>query len=349
MLMTDLPETMPATMPEFLARFGSSAACREYLLERRWPEGFVCTGCSHRRCYWLTKKTNVCECAGCGSQTSILTGTVFEQTKTALSTWFLAIYLFAGSKGGISALELQRQLGFKSDQTAWTWLHKLRAAMSVRGKPLDGRVEVDEAYVGGVKAGKRGRGAAGKSLVAGAVEARSFEVVAPDPARLRGIARTLAERVAERLAGGGESTRRCLGRIRLGKIADVSANSLECFIKSSIAPGATIVSDGWRAYLGATKDDYKHDRIILSKTEGKAHEYLPGPHLIFALLKRVLLGTYHGGVSAGHLPAYLDEFTFRSNRRGMTPAGRAMRLIDRAVATLPVPNHMILRRTKIAT
>ena len=344
-----LPPDLPATMPDFLARFGTDLACRDYLFQRRWPDGFRCADCGHHRCYFLTRKINVCECTSCGSQVSLLTGTIFEQTKTGLSKWFLAIYLFAGSKGGIAALELQRHLGFRSDQTAWVWLSKIRAAMDARGTTLDGRVEVDETYIGGPEPGKRGRGAGGKTLVAGAVEVRTREVVAPDPGRLRGIARKLAEGVAARLAEGLGTTRRCLGRTRLGRIENVSANALQSFIKLSIAPGATIVTDGWRGYLGPTKQGYTHDRIILSKTDGKAHDNLPGPHLVFMLQKRLLLGTYHGGVSPERLPAYLDEFQFRFNRRSMTPARRAMRLIERAIETPPLTIRMIFNQIKVST
>ena len=173
MLPTDLPETLP----EFLARFGTDEACRDHLFTLRWPRGFYCD-CGNSRCYLLSARTNVYECSQCGAQHSLLTGTIFEQTKTGLSKWFLAIYLFAGSKGGISALELKRHLGFGSDQTAWTWLHKIRRAMSVRGAPLAGPVEVDETFLGGPKPGKRGRGAEGKTLAVVAVETRTYAVEA---------------------------------------------------------------------------------------------------------------------------------------------------------------------------
>ena len=350
----------PTTMPEFLARFGSNRLCRDHVFERRWPDGFSCERCRHRRCYWLATKSNVCECAGCGRQVSILTGTIFEQTKTGLSTWFLAIYLFASSKGGISALELQRQLGFKSNQTAWVWLLKIRAAMAVRGAPLEGRVEVDETYLGGSEPGKRGRhasraghdGAAGEIMVAGAVETRSVPVTATDPARLNGDARKRAEGVLARLAEGLETglspTRRRLGRVRLGCLGDASAKTLQHFMKASIAAGATIVSDGWRGDLGAANNGDAHQRIIVSKTAAKAREILPGPHLIFALVKRLLLGTYHGGVGKRHFGAYLDEYIFRFNRRGAPPAGRAMRLIDRALTTQPLAIRMIFARPESA-
>ena len=337
MLPTDLPERLP----EFLARFGTDEACRDHLFAQRWPQGFRCD-CGNSRCYLLSTRTNVYECSQCGAQHSLLVGTIFEQTKTGLSKWFLAIYLFAGSKGGISALELKRHLGFGSDQTAWTWLHKIRRAMSVRGAPLAGPVEVDETFLGGPKPGKRGRGAEGKTLVVGAVETRTYEVEAPDPAPLRGIARRLAERAAERRSKGGGSTRFCLGRARLGVIEGASVKALENFIKNAIEPGASIATDGWKAYLGLGSKGYVHERIIVSKGECKAHEYLPASHLVFTLLKRVLVGTYHGGISPRHTPAYLDEIVFRFNRRSLKPAHLAQRVIERAMETQPVRNRTIL-------
>src|SRR3954470_12777510 len=167
-----LPDDLPQDFLEFNARFGTDEQCREYLFRARWPDGFRCDGCGHDHAYTLRTRL-VYECVACRKQHSLLAGTIFEQTKTALARWFLAVYLVTSSKGGIAAAELQRQLGFGSYQNAWSWLHKLREAM-VRPdrEPLAGRVEADETYVGGPRPGKRGRGAAGKTLAAGAGEAR---------------------------------------------------------------------------------------------------------------------------------------------------------------------------------
>src|SRR3954470_20309913 len=201
---TMLPDDLPEDMPSFLARFGTDEQCREYLFKARWPEGFRCAACGHDDAYALRTKI-VYECVACRKQHSLLAGTIFEQTKTGLAKWFLAIHLVTSSKGGIAATELKRQLGLGSYQTAWTWLHKLRKAM-VRPdrEPLAGRVEADETHVGGPRPGKRGRGAprpagrgrapAGKTLVGGAVE-----------------------------AGRGEARGRRLGRLRLAPLADASA------------------------------------------------------------------------------------------------------------------------------
>src|SRR6476469_4769867 len=167
---TMLPDGLPEDMPSFLARFGTDEQCREYLFKARWPEGFRCAACGHDDAYTLKTKI-VYECVACRKQHSLLTGTIFEQTKTGLAKWFLAIYLVTSSKGGISAMELQRPMGFGSYQTAWSWLHKVRKAMVAPGrKPLAERVEADETYLGAAKPGRAGRGAVGKRVVAGAVE-----------------------------------------------------------------------------------------------------------------------------------------------------------------------------------
>ena len=177
------------------------------------------------------------ECAACGKQHSLLAGTIFEQTKTGLARWFLAIWLVTSSKGGISAMELQRQMGFGSYQTAWSWLHKIRKAMV---RPDAGRwrarVEADETLVGGARPGKPGRGAAGKTVVAGAVEA------AP-----------------------GKGRKRRLGRLRLQAVADASAKSLEGFLAANVAPPAAVTTDGWQGYAGLDAAGYAHDAINLSR------------------------------------------------------------------------------------
>jgi hypothetical protein len=152
-----LLQDLPRDLPSFLERFGTDEACRVYLVRARWPEGFRCDGCGHDQAY-SHKKRLIEECRACGKQHSILAGTIFEQTKTGLARWFLAIYLVTASKGGISAMELQRQMGFGSYGTAWTWLHKLRKAM-VRPdrQPLAERVEADETlYLTAVSGRSRG-------------------------------------------------------------------------------------------------------------------------------------------------------------------------------------------------
>ena len=240
--------------------------------------------------------------------------TIFEQSKTGLSRWFLAIYLVTSSKGGISAMELQRQMGFGSYGTAWAWLHKIRKAM-VRPEraPLRARVEADETLVGGAQPGKPGRGAAGKTVVAGAVEA------AP-----------------------GKGRKRRLGRLRLQAVPDASANSLEGFLGRNVATPATVGTDGWRGYAGLGDAGYAHQPIKLAAGWGDAVLRLPAIHLVFGLAKRWLLGTHHGAVGKKHLQAYLDEYVFRFNRRtAKCISHRFARLIEQAVLTSPTTYHAI--------
>ena len=309
-----LPEDLPQDFLAFNARFGTDEQCRKYLFEARWPEGFRCGGCGHGDAYTLRTRL-VYECVACGKQHSLLAGTMFEQTKTGLARWFLAVYLVTSSKGGIAATELQRQMGFGSYQTAWSWLHKIRKAMVRPGRqPLAGRVEADETYVGGPRPGKRGRGAAGKALVAGAVE-----------------------------AGRGEARGRRLGRLRLAVLPDASAASLEGFLAANVAKPATVATDGWRGYLGLPAEGYDHEPINLGATWGDAALRLPGIHLVFSLAKRWLLGTHHGAVSEKHLPAYLDEYVFRFNRRTATLVSHGFaRLIEQAVKTRPTTYREII-------
>src|SRR4029079_1833848 len=211
-------------MPSFLARFGTDAQCREYLFKARWPEGFRCAACGHDDAYTLKTKT-VYECVACRKQHSLLVGTIFEQTKTGLSRWFLAIYLVTSSKGGISAMELKRQMGFGSYQTACSGLHKIRKAMvRPERRPLALRVEADETYLGGPRPGTPGRGAAGKIKGAGAVE-----------------------------SGRGKTRGRRLGRLRLAVVPDVSAKSLGGFLAAAVARPATRATGGWSGHSG-TRD-----------------------------------------------------------------------------------------------
>jgi transposase-like protein len=315
-----LPRDLPDDLPSFLARFGADEQCRAYLFAARWPEGFRCLGCGHDRA-WAHKVRLIYECAACGKQHSLLAGTIFEQTKTGLARWFLAIFLVTSSKGGISAMELKRQMGFGSYQTAWSWLHKIRRAM-VRPERarLSERVEADETYVGGPKPGKPGRGAAGKVKVVGAVE-----------------------------SGHGKARGRRLGRLRLAVVPDASARSLEGFLGRNVARPATIATDGWSGYAGLDTAGYTHEPLDLSATWGDAALSLPAIHLVFGLAKRWLLGTHHGAVRQKHLPAYLDEFVFRFNRRtAKNLSHRFGRVIEHAVRIEPTTYRALVSQPGLA-
>jgi len=217
------------------------------------------------------------------------------------------MWLLTNQKHGVSALGIQRELGLGSYQTAWTWLHKLRRAMvRTSSDRLQGPVEVDEAYVGGVHSGgKRGRGSENKAIVVIAVE-----VLFP----------------------------KGFGRIRIRRVGDVSGNNLVAFIRDVVAPGSTILTDGWGGYNGLAEHGFTHNRTVLSDSGDPAHITMPGVHRIAALLKRWLLGVHHGAVNAKHLDYYLDEYTFRFNRRTSRSRGMLFyRLMQQAVATASTP------------
>ena len=302
-----LPEDRPEDLPSFVARFGTDQQCRAYLFQARWPDGFRCAGCGHDRA-WAHKARLIDECAACGKQHSLLAGTMFEQTKSGLARWFLAIFLVTSSKGGISAMELKRQMGFGSYQTAWSWLHKIRKAMIRPDRaPLAERVEADETSVGGPRPGRPGRGAAGKTRVAGAIE-----------------------------SGRGKARGRRPGRLRLAVVPDASARSLESFLATAVAKPAAVATDGWSGYGGLGAAGYRHEPVNLATAWGDASLRRPAIHLVFGLAKRWLLGTHHGAVGAKHLPAYLDEFVLRFHRRtARCISHRFARLVEHAVQIPP--------------
>jgi len=285
---------------KFEQYFSTEEACREYLLHLRWPNGFKCPRC-HRQKAWKTSQ-DLYYCTNCNYKASVTAGTIFQDTRKPLKIWFQAIWYVTNQKHGVSALGLQRALGLGSYRTAWAWLHKLRCAMIRPGRDrLSGIIEVDEAYIGGSKPGKRGRGAAGKSLV----------VV-----------------VAQK-----DGTR--IGRIRLERVPNASAKSLNAAISNSIEPDSIVHTDGWRGYAGLSGLGYTHE-IIRQKAD-VGENLLPLANRVASLLKRWLLGTLQGAVCASHLDYYLDEFTFRFNRRTSKSRGKLFyRLVQQAVEVSPV-------------
>ena len=302
-----LPNDLPGDLPSFLRRFGTDEQCRAYLFQARWPEGFRCAACGHERA-WAHKARLIDECAACGKQHSLLAGTIFEQTKTGLARWFLAIYLVTSSKGGISAMELKRQMGFGSYQTAWSWLHKIRKAM-VRPErtPL----------ARGSRPTRPISAAPGRASRAAAPRARSRS-----PARSRAVAAR-----PEAAAWAACAWPWC----RMSR-PGASAG----FLGRNVARPATVATDGWSGYGGLAAAGYAHEPLNLAASWGDAALRLPAIHLVFGLAKRWLLGTHHGAVSAKHLPAYLDEFVFRFNRRtAKNISHRFARVIEHAVRTQP--------------
>ena len=291
----------PATMIDFMDMFPNEGACLEYLAMVRWPDGYNCIRCS---CpfYWKKARGLFC-CRDCGYECSVTAGTLFQDTHKPLRLWFQAMWYLVNQKNGVSAIGLQKALGLGSYHTAWEWLHKLRRAM-VRPQRdlLSGLVEMDETFIGGIRSGKRGRGTEGKSLVL----------------------------IAAECTQGG------IGRIRLSPIVDATGETLKNATLKMVEPKTTIRTDGWEAYNILTKHGYRHLPFSHKKTQ--SGDATPLAHRVASLLKRWWLGTHQGAVSSEYLPYYLDEFTFRFNRRTSRSRGKLFyRLIQQAVEIDPIP------------
>jgi transposase-like protein len=299
----------PQSVIEFQHRFPDDDACRAYLFVSRWPDGFACPVCGggeigaeHRRHLW--------QCRRCGRQTSVTAGTVMHKTRMPLTLWFWAAYLVSTHGPGISALQLQRQLGISRYETAWMILHKLRRAMvAPEREPLTAEVEVDEGFLGGRDTDLRGsRQRNGKPLVGVAVEVR----------------------------GNGS------GRLRLQLLPDASAASLTPFVSSSVAAGAIVHTDGWAGYSGLGSAGFEHQPHKQRARFPDREWVLPRAHRALSNLKTWLQGTHHG-VSPQHLQIYLDEFVFRHNRR-RTPLAGFQTLLGLGAIHEPTTYHQITHR-----
>lgn len=304
-------------MGEFQAWFPTDADCLDYLEWLRWPSGFVCAGCGTNACWRLDDGRRMC--SGCGDRTSVTAGTIFDRTRTPLTVWFTACWLFASGKDGISALSLKRTLEIGSYQTAWAMLHRLRSVLVRPGRDrLTGLVEVDETFIGGLEPGLAGGRARGKKVLTGiAVEIR-------EP--------------------------RGLGRCRMQPLADASAASLHAFVSDFVQPGAMVITDGWAGYWGLEKLGYIHDqrsqRAALARGEDPG-ELLPAVHRVASLAKRWLLGTHQGAVDDAHLALYLNEFVFRFNRRRSRSRGMLFyRVLELAVTHHPVRYQELIMSPK---
>ena len=236
-------------------------------------------------------------------------GTIFDRTRTPLTVWFNACWLFATGKDGMSALSLKRTLDIGSYQTAWAMLHRLRSVLARPGRDrLTGMVEVDETYIGGQEAGLTGGRARGKKVLTGI----AVEVLEP----------------------------KGFGRCRMRPLLDASATSLHPFVTDLVEPGTTVITDGWQGYCGLEKLGYiHHPRSQRAARDRGADpgELLPAVHRVAALAKRWLLGTHQGAVDSAHLASYLNEFVFRFNRRRSRSRGMVFyRVLELAVAHEPV-------------
>jgi len=293
----------PQLYREFVEWFPDNKACLDYLEKLRWPNGFTCPACNVSAQPWRQTRSRLV-CSSCHHQASITSGTIFDKTHVPLTTWLEVAWHMTTAKNGVSAKTVQRTVG-TSYRTAWKILHQYRIAM-VRSerKKLSGTVEIDETLVGGIEhGGKRGRGTS-KAVVVVAIELK-------EP--------------------------KGFGRIRMQYIPNASGESLIPFVCNTVELGTTVQTDGWGGYNQLKEKGYLHQITVLSSTNDPAHVSMPGVHRVASLLKRWILGTHQGSVRIEHLQSYLEEFTFRFNRRTSRSRGLVFRrLLEQAVCTEPV-------------
>lgn len=299
----------PKNQMEFEKQFHTEQDCLNYLIKIRWPEGIKCPSCNSIELWSLSRNRYYCQ--DCHKEFTAISGTIFHKSTKPLGVWFRALWWMVAQKNGVSAKGFQKILGLGSYQTAWTWLHKFRRLMVVPGRDLlNGTVEVDETFVGGKSTGKRGRGASGKSVVIIGVE------VLP----------------------------KGTGRIRMAVIPNANRKSLHGFIKENIEVGSTIITDDWKSYRTIEKYGYNHE-IEYKKVKDDDEEVLPNIHQVASLLKRWLLGTHQSYMNTNKLEYYLDEFTFRYNRRKSKSRGLLFyRLMEQAVKHDPVTYKSIINQ-----
>jgi transposase-like protein len=302
--------------------FPDEAACLRYLERLRWPDGFVCPHCGASGQPYRASRQRLM-CAACRAQCSVTAGTIFDKTRTPLRSWLAAVWYVTNQKHGVSALGLKRVLGLGSYQTAWTMLHRLRRAMVRAGRErLAGIVEVDETYVGGRDiATRKGR----LKRVSPWIESKKSAVL-------------IAVEILPPPKG--------FGRIRLRRVPSATEQNVLPFVLDSIDAGSTIHTDGSWIYRSLPEHGYLRDKTVLLGSEDPAHVSLPGVHRVAALLKRWLLGTHQGSVQPHQLDYYLDEFTFRFNRRSSRSRGLLFyRLLEQAMATSPVTYRAIAKKS----
>jgi predicted RNA-binding Zn-ribbon protein involved in translation (DUF1610 family) len=297
-----LADKFPESLPDFQRMFPDDTACARYLEAIRWRDNFKCPKCGAEDApFRFANRVNVLRCRRCEKDTSLTAGTVMDRTHTPLSTWFWAAYLIASLTPGMSAVQLQRQLGLTRYETAFQILHKLRSGMATTSGRIGVKthVEIDETWVGGETRGQ-GKGSHNMTCVIGAVEVKQ-----------RKVERVRDEHDKRKPRRGG----RYAGRLRLAVVPDRTAKTLQGFVEGNVDPATEmIVTDAWSGYSGLARAGYQHLAVAERGEPNVAEDYLPIVHLIFSNLKAWLNGVHHG-VSPDHLQAYLNEFVFRFNRR----------------------------------
>jgi len=294
------------TLPEWMRKFGTDEACQDYLFAQRWPDGFVCPRCQGPKSWKIQRSdrtTPLYECTACHYQASVTVGTIFHRTKVALSLWFLAIFLMADDKRGISALTLSRKLGL-SYPTAWLMHHKIQQAMAERNGhyQLGGLVELDDAYFGGKShgPGKRGRGTDQDPVVVGVS-----------------------------LTAQGHPQ-----YVFLETVSDLGEATVKAVLRRRVEDLGVWKSDGAAVYASAARDHEADHQVTLSR-DPEAHEVFHWVNIVISNAKTFIDGTYHGRGRARR-QLYLEEFAYRFNRR-FFGTRIAERLLTACVASGPHP------------
>ena len=292
---------------EFLNQYGNEEQCQRMLYRLRWPQGFVCPACGNTTgCQLHSRK--IYQCHTCHHQTSLTAGTIFHGTKLPLTKWFLAIYLLTQRKKSISALQLSRDLGVKYD-TAWRMKHKLMQVMLERGQgdTLSGRIEIDDAYLGGELPGKRGRGSRNKIPFIAAVETTQ----------------------------DGRPM-----KVHLRRLSGFSKTAIARYASASLRPGTEVFSDGLYCFGAVAMAGCRHVPIVTGSGRCAAqHPAFKWVNTLLGNIKNALLGTFHA-IREKHVPRYLAEFEYRFNRRFDLPA-MIERLTYVALRTPPMPHRML--------
>lgn len=296
------------SLKDFFEKYGSDEKCEDELVKARWSDGWSCSRCGCERCSITSNGRKLWECLGCGYQSSSIVGTIFEHTKLGLSVWFLAIYLITQSKNGISALELKRQLGV-SYKTAWLVKHKILQTMMLReeGRKLDDRVEMDDAYLGGEKVGKRGRGSENKTPFVVAVETREGRPIF----------------------------------IKLKTVSGFTKDALKKWAEKSLCKSAKVVSDGLWCFMAVAEVVDIHERhIVGGGVQSVKKPEFRWVNTVLGNIKTAIHGTYHSIKNIKYADRYLSEFSYRFNRRFDLPA-MIPRLLYVAIKTIPHPMKIL--------
>lgn len=310
-------ENFPKTEFEFQTRFSTEEACTDYLSSARWPDGFVCPHCGHGGRRRPGREEYVCGNRDCRKETSLRSGTVLHNSPKPVKAWLWAMFLMTTNKQSISALRLQKLMGFGCYRTALRWLRELRRAMTfvVEKQVLEAHVEVDETFIG----------------------------------RMRSKLQPNLPKTVVRIVGAVERTATGCGCTRLKVLDDGEQHeAIQEFLRTNVKGGAWLYSDGEPAYNSMAGEGFVIDSRVVSKKRGgidrkedgtpKVQLHLPRIHRVFSLVKRVLIGAHQGACSPRHLQGYLDEYAFRFNRRNDDrPLAITQCLSDATVKVKAVP------------